>query len=112
MSPLGEEEYVADLARILVRAVVVGPNVLGTINLSLQTLITAARLRRGAGDGGHRVESPRPPSVADASLATNRRELAQRCVPPILAEVPSGRGFRRPGRLVQAGAKGFRDLGI
>ncbi|MCD4726501.1 MAG: hypothetical protein K8R46_02490, partial [Pirellulales bacterium] len=33
------------------------------------------------------LNHPRPPSADDASLSSNRRELAARCTPPILGEV-------------------------
>ena len=49
MSPLGEDEYVADLAEEFgFPLVVVSRNVLGTINQTLQTLIAAAGVPRGA----------------------------------------------------------------
>ena len=48
MSPLGEDEYVADLAEEFgFPLVVVSRNVLGTINQTLQTLIAAAVFREG-----------------------------------------------------------------
>jgi len=87
MSPLGEEGYVADLAEeFALPLVVVTRNVLGTINATLQTLITAATFRDGLELAGVVINNPSPPGD-DASLSTNRRELAGRCVPPILAEV-------------------------
>ena len=43
MSPLGDDEYVADLARDLgFPLIIVSRNILGTINATLQTLITAS----------------------------------------------------------------------
>jgi len=88
MSPLGEDEYVADLAREFgFPLVVVSPNVLGTINQTLQTLITAAVFREGLMVAGVVLNHPAPPSADDASLSSNRRELAARCVPPIFGEV-------------------------
>ena len=116
MSPLGEDEYVADLAREFgFPLVVVAPNVLGTINQTLQTLITASVFRRrkkgtvpicaqhpsgrsgkwglspfsswGLSIAGVVLNHPAPPLAADASLSSNRRELAARCTPPILGEV-------------------------
>ena len=87
MSPLGEEEYVADLAYDLgFPLVVVARNALGTINHTLQTLIAAATFRDGLAIAGIVLNHPTPPSE-DTSTATNRQELAARCVPPILAEV-------------------------
>lgn len=87
MSPLGEAEYVADLAYDFgFPLVVVTRNVLGTINQTLQTLITAAAFRDGLAVAGLVLNNFRP-TRGDVSLATNRQELAARCGPPILAEV-------------------------
>jgi dethiobiotin synthetase len=94
MSPMGDQEYVADLASDFgFPLVVVAPNVLGTINHTLQTLITASTFRDGLVVAGIVLNNPRRPR-SDASLATNRAELAARCVPPVLAEVSwKGKGF-------------------
>jgi len=87
MSPIGEDDYVADLAKEFgFPLLVVSPNVLGTINATLQTLITAASYREGMEVAGIVLNNPGPPG-GDASAASNRRELRSRCVPPILAEV-------------------------
>jgi len=87
MSPLGEEEYVADLAcEFGFPLIVVTRNALGTINQTLQTLITAAAFREGLAVAGIVLNHPRR-LRGDPSLATNREELASRCVPPLLAEV-------------------------
>jgi dethiobiotin synthetase len=91
MSPLGEDRYVADLAAEFgFPLVVVSRNVLGTINHTLQTLIAAATFRQGLSVAGVVLNHTTPPSADDVSLATNRRELAARCVAPILAEVAWG----------------------
>ena len=90
MSPLGEGDYVADLASEFgFPLVVVSRNVLGTINQTLQTLITAATFCDGLPIAGVVLNHRSAPS-GDASLATNAEELAARCVPPILAEVGWG----------------------
>jgi dethiobiotin synthetase len=87
MSPISEEQYVADLAQEFgFPLVVVARNALGTINQTLQTLITAATFREGLPIAGVVLNNPAPPTN-DASVSTNREELAARCVPPILAEV-------------------------
>jgi len=92
MSPLGEEEYVADLAYDFgFPLVVVARNVLGTINATLQTLITAAAFRDGLPIAGVVLNNPAA-APHDASLSTNRSELASRCVPPVLGEVAFGGG--------------------
>ncbi|NQT41523.1 MAG: dethiobiotin synthase [Planctomycetes bacterium] len=87
MSPLGDEDYVADLALDLgFPLLVVAPNTLGVINQTLQTLITAATFRDGLLLAGVVLNQPVAPPD-DPSRASNRRELEIRCVPPVLAEV-------------------------
>jgi dethiobiotin synthetase len=87
MCPLGDDEYVADLAAEFgFPLVVVSRNALGTINHTLQTLIAAAAYADGLPVAGIVLDNPVPPSD-DPSQATNRAELAARCVPPLLAEV-------------------------
>jgi dethiobiotin synthetase len=87
MSPLGKEEYVADLAYDLgFPLIVVARNALGTINHTLQTLIAAASFQEGLPIAGIVLNSAAPPSD-DASTATNRDQIAARSVPPVLAEV-------------------------
>ncbi len=89
MSPVTDEEYVADLASDFgYPLIVVAPNTLGVINQTLQTLITAATFRDGldvAGivlnDFNHSANSN------DGSTKSNASEIAARCVPPILATV-------------------------
>jgi dethiobiotin synthetase len=96
MSPLGDRLYVADLAREFgFPLMVVARNVLGTINATLQTLITAAAY------GCPQVvavvlNNPTPPPGEDASLVSNPAELARRLTglpgpcAPLLAEVAHG----------------------
>lgn len=87
MSPMGDDEYVADLALDFgYPLIVVSPNVLGTINQTLQTLITALSYRDGLPVAGVVLNHPNPPSSDDVSLSSNRRELAARCTSPILGE--------------------------
>ncbi len=87
MSPLGEQTYVADVAlEIGYPLVVVAPNQIGVINQTLQTLITAATFRDGIPVAGV-VLNDRRPREDDPSLASNGQELADRCVPPVLAHV-------------------------
>ena len=80
MSPLGDKEYVADLAWDFgFPLIVVTRNILGTINATLQTLITASVYRDGLAVVGLVLNHPAPPPASDLSLATNRAELAARC---------------------------------
>ncbi len=97
MSPLGEQEYVADLAADLgLPLLVVAANRLGTINATLQTLIAAAAFDRGLPIAGVVLNHPSP-RPDDPSLASNRAELEARCRVPIVAEVAFGaRHFDHP----------------
>jgi dethiobiotin synthetase len=87
MSPLAEDVYCADLAHDLgYPLIAVAANELGTINATLQTLITAATFRDGLDVAGVVLNDVRR-LPADASTATNRAELESRCIPPVLAHV-------------------------
>lgn len=87
MSPLGESDYVADLAgHFGFPLVVVARNVLGTINHTLLTLHAAATFRGGLPVAGIVLNRPVAPSD-DASTASNREELQARASAPVLAEV-------------------------
>jgi len=91
MSPLGDREYISDLAFDLgFPLIVVSRNILGTINATLQTLITASAYRGGLPVAGVVLNHPLPPSADDVSQASNRNELAQRCSAPLLATVMFG----------------------
>ncbi len=87
MSPLGEDEFVADLAYDFgFPLVVVAANRLGAINHVLQTLITAATFRDGLSVAGVVLNQSRPDG--DAALrAENAQEIRRRAVPPVLGEV-------------------------
>jgi dethiobiotin synthetase len=97
MSPLGETEYVADLAYDLqLPMVVVARNTLGVINQVLQTLIVAETFRGGIPLAGI-VLNQLAPQADDPSLATNHSELAARAVAPLLANLsPGATGFDPP----------------
>lgn len=91
MSPLGEEEYVADLAYDFgFPLVVVAGNALGTINHTLLTLIAAATFRDGLRVAGVVLNEPAPRDARDRSVHSNADEIRRRAVPPLLAEVPLG----------------------
>jgi dethiobiotin synthetase len=97
MSPVGEEEYVADLAAEFgYPLVVVARNALGVINQTLQTLIVAATFRDGQPIAGivlNRTDS----DGDDSSIDSNRDELARRAIPPVIAEVQfRGEMFDQP----------------
>jgi dethiobiotin synthetase len=90
MSPVGEEEYVADLAlEFGYPLVVVARNALGAINQTLQTLIVAATFRDGLPVAGI-VLNRTAPAENDLSIDSNRDELARRAVPPVISEVGPG----------------------
>jgi len=87
MSPVSDVDYVADLAYDLgFPLIVVSPNVLGVINQTLQTLITAATFREGLEVAGVVLNDLRP-AGHDVSVSSNRSELEARCVPPVLAQL-------------------------
>jgi len=92
MSPISVDDYVADLAAEFgFPLVVVASNALGVINQTLQTLITAATFRDGLDVAGIVLNQTVAPEAGDdVSLASNRRELEQRCVPPVVAELKWG----------------------
>lgn len=88
MSPISDEDYVADLAyEFGYPLLVVSRNVLGTINHTLLTLIAATTFREGIEVAGIVLNEPTPPPADDVSVATNLEELKVRCIPPILAHV-------------------------
>lgn len=88
MSPMSDEEYVADLAYDLgYPLVVVAANRLGVINETLQTLITASVFRDGLEVAGV-VLNDLAPQSDDVSRDSNFGELMRRCVPPVLTHVP------------------------
>lgn len=88
MSPISDDDYVADLAyEFGFPLVIVAPNTLGVINQTLQTLITAATCREGIDVAGIVLNDVREPSNDDISTATNRAELETRCVPPVFAHL-------------------------
>jgi dethiobiotin synthetase len=97
MCPVSDDEYMADLAADFgYPLLVVARNALGTINHTLQTLIVSAAFGDGLNVAGIVLNHTASPGD-DPSRPTNRQELAARCVPPILAEVPwQGTAFDTP----------------
>jgi len=87
MSPLGETEYVADLAEAFgFPLVVVSRNTLGTVNQTLQTLIAARAFHGGLPVAGVVLNQTAARSDLDISQESNRQELAIRLPCPLLAE--------------------------
>jgi dethiobiotin synthetase len=94
MSPLTEEEFVADLAyEFGFPLVLVVPNQLGVINQTLQSLITAVTFRDGIPVAGIVLNHCRAPDEEDPSRLTNREAIERHAVPPVLAEVAWQGGF-------------------
>jgi dethiobiotin synthetase len=90
MSPMGDDEYVADLAYDFgFPLVVVARNTLGTINHVLQTLIAAAAFQEGLDVAGI-VLNESQPTKNDPSTAQNATEIRHRSVAPLLAELKFG----------------------
>jgi dethiobiotin synthetase len=86
MSPVSDEDYVADLAfEFGFPMLVVAANVLGVINHTLQTLITAATFREGIDVAGIVLNDLGHDASADPSMLSNHQQLAAHCVPPIVA---------------------------
>lgn len=87
MTPLGDEEYVADLAMDLgYPMIVVAPNVLGVINQTLQTLVVASCFREGLNVVGV-VLNDSQIFEGDSSIERNREEIAMRSLAPVLSRV-------------------------
>jgi dethiobiotin synthetase len=86
MSPLSEADYNIDLAADLgLPLVIVAANELGTINATLQTLITVGTVAPRLPIAG--IVLNQTQDETDESVATNAAELAARCGVPVLASV-------------------------
>jgi dethiobiotin synthetase len=89
MSPIGETDYVADLAEDFgYPLIVVIPNRIGAINSTLLTLIAAAARPKPLSIAGLVLNDVQPPGNGDPATLSNRVELELRCVPPVLAHLP------------------------
>ena len=121
MSPVSDDDYNADLAAEFgYPLIVVAAKELGTINATLQTLITASTYRK-AGSGERRAGSQNgdgldvagvvlnSPTLRpdDASIESNADELARRCVAPLLATVAHGGELDREVDWGRLGRSGF-----
>lgn len=88
MSPIGERDYVADLAdHFRYPLVVVVPNRIGAINSTLLTLIAAASRPKPLPIAGIVLNDVLPPEHGDPATGSNRLELELRCVPPVLTQL-------------------------
>ncbi len=98
MSPISDDDYVADLAyEFGFPLVVVAANSLGVINATLQTLVTAASFRDGLSVAGIVLNDIAPtdgpetcPETTDMSRDSNATELRRHSVPPLLAHTRYG----------------------
>jgi dethiobiotin synthetase len=88
MSPIGDHDYVADLAAEFgYPLIVVVPNRIGAINSTLLTLIAAAHRPKPLPIAGIVLNDVLPPDCHDPAVRSNRLELELRCVPPVLAQL-------------------------
>jgi len=88
MSPVSDEDYVADLAyEFGYPLLVVTSNELGCINQTLQTLITAAAFEDGLPVAGTVLNNQQALPIDDISQATNFDEITRCSFPPVLASV-------------------------
>jgi dethiobiotin synthetase len=96
MSPISDDDFVADLAlEFGYPLVVVAPNRIGVINQTLQTLIVAETFRDGIPVAGV-VLNEVTSDPDDPSRATNYDELCRLSVSPVLARVGwQAEGFDR-----------------
>jgi dethiobiotin synthetase len=89
MSPVSDEDYVADLAyEFGYPLLLVASNELGCINQTLQTLITAAAFEDGLPVVGTVLNNRQAIPTDDISQATNFDEITRCSGPPVLASVP------------------------
>ena len=87
MSPVGDEDFIADLALDFgYPAIVVTLNVIGAINQTLQTLITASCFRDGIDVAGVVLNDARSID-GDLSMESNREEIAKRSARPVLTRL-------------------------
>lgn len=90
MSPITDDEFVADIAFDFgYPLVLVTANVLGAINQTMQTLITAACFRDGIEVAGI-VLNDAQIFEGDISIDSNQQEIAKRTETPVLTRVRYG----------------------
>ena len=87
MSPVGDDEYFADLAyEFGYPTIVVASNVVGVIHQSLSSLISAACFRDGIPLGGVILNDARL-FDGDVSRESNREQIAARAMAPVLTRL-------------------------
>ncbi len=87
MSPISDDEYIADIAYDLgYPTLLVTPNVIGAINQTLSGLVTAACFRDGIPLGGVILNDARMLDD-DESMATNREQISSRAMSPLLTRL-------------------------
>lgn len=87
MSPVNDDEYFADLAFDFgYPLIVVVPNVLGCINQTMQTLITATTFRDGLDIAGIVLNNVRT-AEGDQSVSSNYEQITKRSLVPILGTI-------------------------
>jgi dethiobiotin synthetase len=87
MSPISDDEYFADLAyEFGYPVVIVAPNMIGVINQTLQSLITAACFRNGLNVAGVVLNDARR-FDGDASMESNREQIASRSLAPVISRM-------------------------
>jgi dethiobiotin synthetase len=87
MTPVSDTEFIADLAMDLgYPLIVVAPNVLGVINQTLQTMVTASCFREGLEVGGI-VLNDAQMFDGDVSIESNQEEISSRSVAPVLGRL-------------------------
>lgn len=98
MSPVGERDYVADIAADFgYPLIVVAPNRIGAINSTLLTLLAAASRPKPLPIAGIVLNDILPPGHNDPATRSNRMELEFRCVPPVVAQLAhNSREFDAP----------------
>ena len=96
MSPISDDDFVADLAyEFGFPLIVVVANKLGCINHTLQTLITAASYEDGIPIAGIIINNVNPQGANDQSLVTNPAEIERVSIPPVLATVDFEQGLSK-----------------
>ena len=87
MSPVTDDEFIADLAMDFgYPMIIVTSNVIGAINQTLQTLITASCFRDGIPVAGVVLSDSRS-FDGDISMDSNRDEIQKRSTKPVLTRI-------------------------